>query len=93
MPSGLRRGAMPSQRLRASAASVCGHWGILLLPAAPSWLCLEWDLAPPSSGASSPHGTLALGSPSISELPLASSHSFLDLHLRLRAPCLRRPLL
>lgn len=81
MPSGVKRGAMPSQQLWAPAASVCRHWGVLLLPAAPSWLCIEWDLAPPSSGAPSHRGTLALGSPSISEFPLASSHSFLDLHL------------
>lgn len=72
---------MPSQYLWTPAASVCGHWGLPLLPATPSWHCLEWDLAPPSSRAPSPSGTLALGPPSISELPMASSHSFLDLHL------------
>ena len=81
MPSGVSRGALPRQRLWAPAASVCGHWDVLLLPAAPSWLCLEWDPAPPSSRAPSPRGTLALGPPGVSELPLASSHSFLDLHL------------
>lgn len=72
---------MPVQCLWALAASVCGHWDILLLPAAPSWLCLEWDLASPSPRAPAPCGCLALGPPGISELPLASGHSFLDLHL------------
>lgn len=81
MPPGVGRGAMPSQHLWAPATSVCRHWDDLLLPAASSWLCLEWDLAPPSSRTPSSCGTLALGSPSLSELPLASSHSFLDLHL------------
>lgn len=81
MPSGIRRGATPSQHLWTPAASLCGHGGIFLLSAAPNWFCLEWDFAPTSSGGSSPHGTLALGSPSISELPLASNNSFLDLHL------------
>lgn len=81
MPSGIGRGAVPCQHPWATAASVRGHWGVLLLPAALSWLCLEWDLAPPSSGTPSLCSTLALGAPSLSELPLASSHSFLDLYL------------
>lgn len=89
MPPGIGRGTVPSRHLWTPAASVCGHWGIFLLSAAPSRFCLEWDLAPPSSRAPSPCGTLALGSSSISELPLASSNSFLDLHLRLRATRLR----
>lgn len=85
---------MPSHCLWAPTTPACGHWGIILLPAAPSRFSLEWDLAsPPSRASPSPHGTLALGPPSISELPLASSHSFMDLHLRLRAPWLWRPLL
>lgn len=92
MSPGIRRGAVPGRHLRAPAASVCGHWRIFLLSAAPSWFCLEWDLATPSSRAPSPRGTLALGSPSISELPLASGNSFLDLHLRFRATRLRRTL-
>lgn len=81
MPPGIRRGATPGRHLWTPAASVCGHWGIFLLSAARSRFCPEWDLAPPTSGAPSPCGTLALGSPGISELPLASSNSILDLHL------------
>lgn len=85
---------MRSHCLWALTTPSCGHWGIILLPGGPSRFGLEWDLAsPPSRAPSSPHGTLALGPPSISELPLASSHSFMDLHLRLGAPWLWRPLL
>lgn len=85
---------MPGHCLWAPPAPACGHRGTLLLPAAPRRFCLEWDLAAPSPRApSSPHGTLAMGPPCISELPLASRHSFMDLHLRLGAPWLWRPLL
>lgn len=85
---------MPSHCLWAPATPASGHWGIVLLPAAPSGFGLERDLAsPPSRTPPSSYGTLALGPPSFSELPLASSHSFMDLHLRLRGPRLWRPLL
>lgn len=62
---------MPSQHFWTLAASVCGHRGIIILPAAPAWLCLERDMATPSTRATTSYSPLALGPPSISELALA----------------------